>query len=154
MPLRPSAIAAETLFGLGAHKQIAPGLGGRPGASLSEALGGDPHPAGETGPELRGLGVLSASGLPSGDHRGMTKMRFMHVSAAENAYGTQEPNRRGKCELGGAPFLRAASRDGPAVAGLVVLIGLSAAALADVGPASCANAQVLPARSNATRDLS
>ena len=73
-------------------KQIAPGLGGRPGASLSEALGGDPHPAGETGPELRGLGVLSASGLAGGDARGRTKMRFMHASAAQNAWGTREPN--------------------------------------------------------------
>src|SRR5215469_4411183 len=73
-------------------KEVAPGLGGRPGASLSEALGGDPHPAGETGPELRGLGVLSASGLAGGDARGRTKMRFMHASAAQNAWGTREPN--------------------------------------------------------------
>jgi hypothetical protein len=63
-------------------KQIAPGVGGTPGASLSEALGGDPHPAGETGPELRGLVVLSASGLPDGDASGYAKMRFAHASNA------------------------------------------------------------------------
>src|SRR5215472_1182555 len=73
-------------------KEVAPGLGGRPGASLSEALGGDPHPAGETGPELRGLVILSASGLRDGEAPGGAKMRFTHASAAENAWRTREPN--------------------------------------------------------------
>jgi hypothetical protein len=88
---RISAAAAAVARARAPAKTIGARSGGKTGRQLVRSAWGRSGPAGETGPELRGLGVLSASGLPDGDGRAMTKMQIAHASAAKNAYGRAEP---------------------------------------------------------------
>src|SRR5207248_11041038 len=83
--------------GMGAQKTSAPGRGGRPGACMSEAFGGNRARRGNGTVLKRAFWLSPLPNDANGVQPKKNKLRFLHIGTGKNAYCHREPNPNVSC---------------------------------------------------------